>query len=1300
MNPKVSIIIPSYSNHAGLRECLTSIVKYTDLSSVEIITVLNGAIEESRELYREFPVKVIWFPEAIGYTRAANEGLRAAQGEFACLLNDDCVFLPQIKNGWLDLLLGPFTDPKMAITGPVMQRCPDADREFLIFFCVLIRKAMLDQVGLLDEIFNPGYGEDTDLCCRAVDSGWKIQQVPDSKPALVDKGCEDLPEWKRDKMWSNPFPLYHDGNQTFGKNPEHYDQVLRRNAKILKAKYNPHGAPRTHCDCGCPIVEGVCVDCERRVHDVELWRASVIDGWFGLDEGAWIAKQAKKLPVGAKVLEVGSWHGRSSRFIADNLPEGGQLWCVDTWIGSSGEPEMHGSAHYDRGDHAHQWWWCNLQEHMLAGRVIPVRMHSDNAAHTLAYLKMEFDMIFIDGDHGEEGIKTDVEAWTPLLKEGGLLCGHDYYKENEGPFWVHVRQCVESRFPNVEKAATSIWYTRPEKVKSAVYDCFPLNDELDLLEVQLNELDAVVDRWVISEAVLTHSGQPKPLYFKESLQHEPDRWAKWAGRITHIIVEDFPNLAGLSGPDLHWSIERYQRDCLMRGLEQCKDTDIVLISDADEIPRAAAVASYNGKGLACLSMKLYYGSMNCEGLEPWLWTRILTYGKLKTMTPCQVRYNWESNTPNYDSVIENAGWHFSFMGGPDGWVKKLEDTPHQEYNQPEFKDKAVLRERVLSGRDMLGRDIPFKLVEVDDTFPKFVTDNLRRFEDNQFIMHAEANDFIAQVKRELPQYFTGKRVLEVGSLDINGSVRGYFEDCQYTGIDLAEGRGVDVVSQAHEFVQAHAYDVVISSEMLEHDEYWIDSLNAMYNNLRPGGLMVLTCAGPQRPEHGTARTNDAYSSPFTADSNYYRNISVEDFSGVLPMDLWSDAELGYGRGGEDLYFRGVKRATVTAMDRYTSYREEFLGHMKEMVGTATGYVPPVAHGWHPTVTACVSTKDRYQVLPLCLSAIINQTTPPQKLKVYDDGEQKFLPDLSPFNSLLRLTNDRGIEWEVITTPRQGQVVNHQHCLDNAKTDWVWRVDDDEIPEPDCLERLLNTVRDYGARAGDGTDQVGAIAGLVHHLGPPTPLPAGVDGSLNDVAAGLNIQWFDWNSGPKEVQHLYSTFLYRVEAARKAGGYPRTLSRIGHREETIFSHAIHRAGYKLLVTPHAKTIHLQEATGGIRSFTDGSMWERDERVFQTYLQEWGAVQPDTKLLILDIGLGDHLIAKGVFTELKRRYPHRKWTMAVCYPNVFEDEDVTLISIADAKGMLGERYDEFSLYKWMWERNWEQPLADAMMEFWGR
>lgn len=69
-----------------------------------------------------------------------------------------------------------------------------------------------------------------------------------------------------------------------------------------------------------------------------------------------------------------------------------------------------------------------------------------------------------------------------------------------------------------------------------IYDCFSFFNELDLLEIRLNTLDKVVDKFILFESTLTHTGNPKPLYYAEN----KDRFAKFSDRIVHIVVNDFP----------------------------------------------------------------------------------------------------------------------------------------------------------------------------------------------------------------------------------------------------------------------------------------------------------------------------------------------------------------------------------------------------------------------------------------------------------------------------------------------------------------------------------------------------------------------------------------------------------------------------------------------------------------------------------------------------------------------------------------------------------------------------------------
>ena len=97
-----------------------------------------------------------------------------------------------------------------------------------------------------------------------------------------------------------------------------------------------------------------------------------------------------------------------------------------------------------------------------------------------------------------------------------------------------------------------------------------------------------------------------------------------------------------------------------------------------------------------------------------------------------------------------------------------------------------------------------------------------------------------------------RRVLDVGSLDINGNNRFLFKGGTYTGIDVGEGRNVDVVTLAHEY-DAQPYDVIISTECFEHDAHYAKSIRNIVRLLTSGGLFLFTCATTGRPEHGTIR---------------------------------------------------------------------------------------------------------------------------------------------------------------------------------------------------------------------------------------------------------------------------------------------------------------------------------------------------------------------------------------------------------------------------------------------------------------
>ncbi len=174
--------------------------------------------------------------------------------------------------------------------------------------------------------------------------------------------------------------------------------------------------------------------------------------------------------------------------------------------------------------------------------------------------------------------------------------------------------------------------------------------------------------------------------------------------------------------------------------------------------------------------------------------------------------------------------------------------------------------------------------------------------------HRHQVEYFRLIRDRFPKMFASVRALDVGSLDINGSLRSMFVDSTYVGIDLGPGKNVDVVSKAHEFQSDTEFDTVVSANCLEHDMFYRETLRNMVNLLRSGGLMVIGCASTGFPEHGTRKTTPK-NAPLLPDdwADYYKNLTEDDVRESIAIDtLFSSYEFQVGTD-LCLYFWGVKK---------------------------------------------------------------------------------------------------------------------------------------------------------------------------------------------------------------------------------------------------------------------------------------------------------------------------------------------------------------------------------------------------------
>ncbi len=248
---------------------------------------------------------------------------------------------------------------------------------------------------------------------------------------------------------------------------------------------------------------------------------------------------------------------------------------------------------------------------------------------------------------------------------------------------------------------------------SKVIDCFTLFNELDVLRIRLEELYEVVDKFVIVEANKTHSVKDKPYNFEEN----KEKFSKFLDKIVYVKVEDFPVLSP-------WPMEFYQRNCILRGLEQvqAKAEDIVLMSDLDEIPRSEIVRKIRELPLpVCFEhdhSSIYLNRITKDPKERiWRGTVVAKMIDFVQYPPQVWRDEKHKLVP-----VKNGGWHFSYCGGLFKVKEKLKSFCHIEY--ADIANDPNLEDRIKNHKDLLNREGGETIIiPIDETFPVYIQHN-------------------------------------------------------------------------------------------------------------------------------------------------------------------------------------------------------------------------------------------------------------------------------------------------------------------------------------------------------------------------------------------------------------------------------------------------------------------------------------------------------------------------------------------------------------------------------------------------
>ena len=275
-----------------------------------------------------------------------------------------------------------------------------------------------------------------------------------------------------------------------------------------------------------------------------------------------------------------------------------------------------------------------------------------------------------------------------------------------------------------------------------VYDCFPFFNELDLLEIRLNILKDVVDRFVIVEATRTHTGKPKPLYYQEN----KDRFAAFADKIIHIVIDDFSAAeCAKTIREKAWSVENIQRNAIVKGLVDAQPNDTIVISDLDEIPNPESVRKAVGlpgiTRLGLMQCNYFLNYRNYTSPEWTLSTQVLSYATfLDQATYRGFRYNEfvvaaVNGVPSASVVrfmkptrlFRGAGWHFTYQGGIAKIRTKIQSIAHTEFDTEQTHSDKWIEERIRKGEDVFMRGDRFFAEPLDERFPAYLRENADRY---------------------------------------------------------------------------------------------------------------------------------------------------------------------------------------------------------------------------------------------------------------------------------------------------------------------------------------------------------------------------------------------------------------------------------------------------------------------------------------------------------------------------------------------------------------------------------------------
>ena len=270
-----------------------------------------------------------------------------------------------------------------------------------------------------------------------------------------------------------------------------------------------------------------------------------------------------------------------------------------------------------------------------------------------------------------------------------------------------------------------------------IFDCFMYFDEDLLLDLRLNILNNFVDKFIIVESNLTHTGKQKKLKF------DINKFEKFKHKISYFPLENIvidQNLELKKNWSRHHLIDQSIRNSISNYIYDASDDDWIIISDIDELPNPNVIQNFEKKNkysffkqqlfyykfnLKCISEPIWYGSRLCikKYLKSPQWLRNIKVNNRKNLL---------QKIFNNQQILENGGWHFSSVKKPSEIITKLKSFAHSELVKEYMLDEDYIKNKIKDCKDIFERNVKLEKIELTNNLPEYLINNKNKY--SEFII--------------------------------------------------------------------------------------------------------------------------------------------------------------------------------------------------------------------------------------------------------------------------------------------------------------------------------------------------------------------------------------------------------------------------------------------------------------------------------------------------------------------------------------------------------------------------------------